>query len=100
MGPSRESNIKGAKSDMNWQRLRLKYWRDLFGRKQLNQDLDEEIAENDREGATEIQEAVRASKNPRSALKIYPGAEHGVPLFDKHSDLKPAILKWLQTELR
>ena len=58
------------------------------------------VAEHDPEGASGIKDAVRASKNPRSTLKVYPGSEHGVPLFNVHPDLKPALLKWLQTELR
>jgi len=58
------------------------------------------VAENDPEGASGIKDAVGASKNPRSTLKVYPGSEHGVPLFAVHADLKPALLKWLQTELR
>jgi len=58
------------------------------------------VAENDPEGAGGIKDAVRASSNPRSTLKVYPGSEHGVPLFDVHSDLEPALLTWLQMELR
>ena len=58
------------------------------------------VAENDPEGAGGIQDAVRASKNPRSTLKVYPESEHGVPLFNVHPDLKPALLEWLHTELR
>ena len=58
------------------------------------------VAENDPEGPCGLKEGVRASKNPRSTLKVYPGSEHGVPLFDVHSDLEPALLTWLQMELR
>ena len=58
------------------------------------------VAENDPEGAGGIKDAVRASKNPRSTLKVYPGSEHGVPLFNLHPDLKPTLLEWLHTELR
>src|SRR5215472_1821250 len=49
MGPSRESRVPGAQSDVNsggamqWQRLRWKWWLDLFRRRQLERELDEEI---------------------------------------------------------
>ena len=52
-------------------------------------------AERDPDG-TQIREIVGASKNPRSVLKMYPGTEHGVVMFDKNIDLKPMIVKWLQ----
>ena len=46
-----------------------------------------------------IKEAVEASKNPKSTLKIYDGTEHGVPMFEKHSDLEPMIVSWLKTQM-
>ena len=58
------------------------------------------VAENDPEGAAGIKDAVRASRNPLSTLKVYPGSEHGVPLFAVHPDLKPTLLEWLRSELR
>jgi len=56
-------------------------------------------AERD-ESTAELRSAVAASKNPASTLKMYPGTEHGVAMFSKNPDLKPAIIKWLQTQLR
>ncbi len=53
----------------------------------------------DTNAAKGIREAVAASKNERSTLKIYDGTEHGVPMFAKHSDLEPAIVSWLRTQL-
>jgi hypothetical protein len=32
-------------------------------------------------------------------LKIYAGAEHGVPTFAKNPELEPTIVSWLKTEL-
>ena len=49
--------------------------------------------------AAEIREIVGASKNRNSMLKIYPGKEHGVPMFATNPDLKPALVKWLQSQL-
>lgn len=46
-----------------------------------------------------IRDAEGASKNPRSVLKIYEGNEHGVPMFDKHSELEPMIVAWLKAQL-
>jgi dienelactone hydrolase len=56
-------------------------------------------SEGDTNAAKGIKEAVEASKNPRSTLKIYPGTEHGVPMFPKHPDLEPTIVSWLKTQL-
>ena len=33
------------------------------------------------------------------AAKIYTGAEHGLPMFDKNADLEPALVAWLKQEL-
>ena len=46
-----------------------------------------------------IEEAVGASKNPHSTLKIYDGTEHGVPMFAKHAELEPMIVSWLKTQV-
>jgi dienelactone hydrolase len=46
-----------------------------------------------------ITELVSASKHPRSTLKIYDGSEHGVPMFPRNPDLRPAIVSWLQAVL-
>jgi dienelactone hydrolase len=58
--------------------------------------------ENDSIVATAPQntkDAGEASKNPRSTIKIYPGTEHGVPMFGKNPDLEPMIVSWLKTQL-
>lgn len=49
--------------------------------------------------ANGIRQAVAASKNEHSTVKIYEGTEHGVPMFAKHSDLEPAIVSWLRTQM-
>ena len=56
-------------------------------------------SEGDTNAAKGIREAVGASKNEQSTVKIYEGTEHGVPMFAKHSDLEPAIVTWLRTQL-
>jgi dienelactone hydrolase len=56
-------------------------------------------SEDDKEAAKGIQEAVRASKDPKSVVKIYAGTEHGVPMFAKNPDLKPMAVAWLKTQL-
>jgi len=53
----------------------------------------------DTNAAKGIQEAVGASKNPQSSVKIYDGTEHGVPMFAKHADLEPMIVTWLQAQV-
>jgi dienelactone hydrolase len=51
-------------------------------------------------GATKgIREAVAASKDPKSNVKIYPGTEHGVPMFAKNPELEPMIVAWLKVQL-
>ena len=53
-------------------------------------------------------EIVEASKNPNSVLKVYPGywfdlligrGEHGVALFRRNHDLRPAMVAWLLAQL-
>jgi dienelactone hydrolase len=56
-------------------------------------------SEGDAAAAKGIKEAVDASKNPRSTLKIYSGTEHGVPMFAKNAELEPMIVNWLKTQL-
>jgi dienelactone hydrolase len=46
-----------------------------------------------------VTEARDASKHPASTVKIYPGTEHGVPMFDKNTELEPMIVSWLQKQL-
>jgi dienelactone hydrolase len=40
------------------------------------------------------------SKNPQSVEKKYPGNDHGMALFAKHSDLQRAVVAWLQAQLK
>ncbi len=56
-------------------------------------------SEEDERSAASIKAALGASKNPDSVLKIYPGAEHGVPMFDKNPELRPMIVNWLKAQL-
>jgi dienelactone hydrolase len=56
-------------------------------------------SESDTRAAKGIQEAVGSSKDPKSELKIYPGTEHGVPMFAKHPDLEPMIVSWLKMQV-
>jgi dienelactone hydrolase len=46
-----------------------------------------------------IREAVAESKDPKSAVKIYEGTEHGVPMFAKNPELEPMIVAWLKAQL-
>jgi dienelactone hydrolase len=57
-------------------------------------------AEEDRSAAAGIKAALEASKNPQSVLKIYEGAEHGVPMFAKNPELQPMIVAWLKKQLQ
>ena len=56
-------------------------------------------SEGDTGAAQGITEALHASKNPKSVLKIYQGTEHGVPMFAKNSELEPMIVTWLKAQL-
>jgi dienelactone hydrolase len=56
-------------------------------------------SEGDTGAAKGIQEAVAASKNPKSVAKIYSGTEHGVPMFAKNPELEPMIVAWLKSQL-
>lgn len=49
--------------------------------------------------ASTLRGAVDGSKHPRSTAKIYGGPEHGLPMFEKNPDLKPALMDWLKHEL-
>jgi dienelactone hydrolase len=53
----------------------------------------------DTNAAKGIKEAVGASKNPHSLVKIYNGTEHGVPMFAKNAELEPMIVGWVKTQL-
>jgi dienelactone hydrolase len=56
-------------------------------------------SEGDTNAAKGIREAVGASKDPKSMVKIYAGTEHGVPMFAKNRELEPAIVAWLKAQL-
>jgi dienelactone hydrolase len=56
-------------------------------------------SEGDTGAAKGIREAVAASKDPKSVVKIYAGTEHGVPMFAKNPDLEPMIVAWLKAQL-
>jgi dienelactone hydrolase len=56
-------------------------------------------SEGDTNAAKGIREAVGASKDPKSVVKIYAGTEHGVPMFAKNPELEPAIVAWLKAQL-
>ncbi len=56
-------------------------------------------SEGDTNAAKGIKEAVEASKNPHSTIKMYDGTEHGVPMFAKNPDLEPMIVSWLNAQL-
>jgi dienelactone hydrolase len=56
-------------------------------------------SEGDTGAAKGIQEAVAASKDPKSVVKIYAGTEHGVPMFARNPDLEPMIVAWLKAQL-
>jgi len=56
-------------------------------------------SEGDTSAAKGIQEAVAASKDPKSMVKIYAGTAHGVPMFAKNPELEPMIVAWLKAQL-
>jgi alpha/beta superfamily hydrolase len=56
-------------------------------------------SEGDTAAAKGIKEAVEASKNAKSTLKLYAGTEHGVPMFAKNAELEPMIVTWVKTQL-
>ena len=60
------------------------------------------------DNAKDIEDTVRASSNPRSTVKVYPGSwlgmvvssvDHGVSMFGHNADLRPAIVSWLQQQM-
>lgn len=56
-------------------------------------------SEDDEAAAAGIRDVLGASKDSQSVLRIYPGTEHGVPMFSKHSDLEPMIVDWLKAKV-
>lgn len=57
-------------------------------------------AEGDAGSARGIRQIFEASKSPQSTLKIYPGKEHGEPMFGANPELRPLIVSWLKQQLR
>jgi dienelactone hydrolase len=55
-------------------------------------------SERDPEGAG-VRDAVQQSRHPRSTLKTFRGAAHGIEMFARNRDLQPDIVRWLQVEL-
>ena len=49
--------------------------------------------------AATIKSAVDGSKNPHSMAKVFPGTEHGLPMFDKNPGFEPELVSWLKTQL-
>ncbi len=49
--------------------------------------------------AATIKVAVDGSKNPHSMAKVFPGSEHGLPMFDKNPGFEPELVSWLKTQL-
>lgn len=56
-------------------------------------------SEGDTGAAQGIMEAVNASGDSNSVLKIYPGKEHGVPMFGANPELEPMIVDWLKAQM-
>jgi dienelactone hydrolase len=56
-------------------------------------------SEGDTGAANGIRAALAESKDPKSVLKIYPGTEHGLPMFAKNPELEPMIVAWLKAQL-
>jgi len=56
-------------------------------------------SEGDTNAAKGIRDVLGVSKDPQSKLKIYPGSEHGVPMFAKNADLQPMIVAWLKAQM-
>jgi dienelactone hydrolase len=56
-------------------------------------------SDGDTNAAKGIKDAVSASKNAHSTLKIYSGTEHGVPMFAKNPELEPLIVSWLKAQV-
>jgi dienelactone hydrolase len=50
-------------------------------------------------GAAVMRESLKAGTNTQSVFTAYPGEDHGVTLFDKHPELRPTVVQWLQARL-
>jgi len=57
-------------------------------------------AERGGSDAADIREALAASPNPRSSLRIVSGRGHGVAMFDEDGSLKGTLVKWLVAQAR
>ena len=49
--------------------------------------------------ANTIKGAVDGSKNPRSTAKVFPGTEHGLPMFEANAGFESELVAWLKTQL-
>ena len=49
--------------------------------------------------AANIKGAVDGSKNPHSMAKVFPGTEHGLPMFEKNPGFESELVSWLKTQL-
>ena len=49
--------------------------------------------------AATIKAAVDGSKNPHSMAKVFPGTEHGLPMFEKNPGFEPELVSWLKAQL-
>ena len=49
--------------------------------------------------AERLQGAVDGSGNAASTAMIYPGTEHGYPMFAANPDLQPALVRWIKAQL-
>jgi dienelactone hydrolase len=56
-------------------------------------------SEGDTGAANGIRAALAESKDSKSVIKIYPGTEHGVPMFAKNPELEPMIVAWIKAQL-
>jgi dienelactone hydrolase len=57
------------------------------------------VSQGDTDYVQGIRDLLAASKNPQSQLHLYPGIEHGAPMFAKNAELEPLIVSWLKTQL-
>ena len=48
----------------------------------------------------ELDAAIKNSKNPATVLKAYTNGAHGVPIFNKHSEIIPTVTGWLVQVLK
>lgn len=46
-----------------------------------------------------VRDLVAASRHPASTVVVFPGSEHGTPLFLKHPELQATLLRWTASVL-